>query len=199
MNPFDFFERKACLTVEPSEWEIGIREIERVGILDCDKRQALPEIGPHQSFNRTTRQMLSEFNDFPSSTLLVLEDDVVFRDLSHLETALSELPDDWDIVYLGANLLNGTPERYSEHLFRVTSAWTTHAMGYNKKCIPFLLENQPGFSEEMFDNWLGKQLKNLKAYVVAPMVAWQRPHYSGIWGKMVDYTDIFQASEEKLK
>lgn len=196
---WSFFGMKACLTVESSEWEIGIKEIERVGISDCVKRQAMSDIGPHQSFNRTTRMMLFDFNESPHQTLLVLEDDVIFKDLSLLATALSELPDDWDIVYLGANLLNGTPERYSEHLFRVTSAWTTHAMGYNKRCIPFLLENQPGFSEEMFDCWLGEQLVNMKAYVVVPMVAWQRPHYSGIWGRSVDYTEIFAASEEKLR
>jgi hypothetical protein len=181
------------------EWEQGRQEIERVGIFDCIKFQALPDIGPHQSFNRSTRQILSDFNDSSHETLLFLEDDVQFRDLSHLEEALSELPPDWDIVYLGANLLNGEPERYSDHLFRVKSAWTTHAIGYNKKVIPFLLENQKGFSEEMYDQTLSNLLPSLNAFVVAPMVAYQRPHHSAIWDRYDDYTPIFEASDGLLK
>jgi hypothetical protein len=130
----------------------------------------------------------------------------VFRDLSHLEQALGELPDDWNIVYLGANLVcwnNGEPEpeRHSEHLWRVKAAWTTHAIGYNRKCVYELLAKQPPFSEIMFDNWLSTRLPELQAYCVAPMVAWQRPRVSSIWqrGYVDDYTEIFQESEARLR
>lgn len=133
-----------------------------------------------------------------SETLLFLEDDVVFRDLAHLENALSELPSDWDVVYLGANLLNGQPERYSDHLFRVKSAWTTHAIGYNKKVIPFLLDNQPPVGAEMFDNALSRWLPDLQAFVVAPMVAYQRFHKSSIWGTTEDYEPHFVNSDLRL-
>jgi hypothetical protein len=68
----------------------------------------------------------------------------------------------------------------------------------NKKCIPFILENQPGFSEQMFDNWLSANLNRLNAYVINPMVAWQRPRHSKIWGHMVDYDEHFIASQNKL-
>lgn len=201
MNPFALFQRKTCLTCNPAEWEIGHAELLRVGLDGVIKFDAIPDIGPHQSFNKSTRQILSDFNESSDETLLFLEDDVTFRNLDHLEQSLSELPADWDIVYLGANLLNGEPERYSEHLFRVKSAWTTHAIGYNKRVISFLLESQPGLSEMMFDNYLGGVLPALNAFVVAPMVAYQRPRLSSLWIKdEVDgYTDIFVASDERLK
>lgn len=207
MNLFSFFQLKTCLTLTHLEWELGHREIERVGIFDCIKFQALPDIGPHQSFNRSTRQILADFNNSVYETLLFLEDDVQFRDLGHLGQALSELPNDWDIVYLGANLLcwncegDPQPERYSEHLFRVRQAWTTHAIGYNKKVVPWLLEYQPGFSDQMFDQFLSESLLGLNAYVVAPMVAYQRPHVSSIWNKpeIDDYTPIFEASDARLR
>jgi hypothetical protein len=64
--------------------------------------------------------------------------------------------------------------------------------------VPFILEHQPGFSEQMIDNWLSAQLPRLNAYVVAPMVAYQRARHSAIWGRYDDYTPIFKQSEAKL-
>jgi len=203
MNPFEFFERRVCLTLGP-DWPIACEEFERVGLENVWRFDALPDIGPHQSFNKSTRQILTNFLISGAKTLLFLEDDVVFKDLSHLEVALSELPSDWDIIYLGANLVcwnNGEPqpERHSEHLFRVKAAWTTHAIGYNKRVISFLLANQPDISAIMFDNWLSSQLPTLNAFCVAPMVAYQRAHHSMIWDRYDDYTPIFEASEERLR
>lgn len=203
---WSFFERRVCLTTIPEEWTRGLIEFNRVG-LEVEKFQSIADIGPHQSFSHSVRRILIDFLYSGARTLLHVEDDCTFRDLSYLPTALAQLPDDWDIVYLGANLIlwgDGTvapPERYSDHLFRVYGAWTTHAIGFNRKVVPFILEHQVGYSEQMIDNWLSQQLPGLKAYVVAPMVAYQRPRISSIWGKgtVDDYTPIFEASDARLR
>lgn len=200
-----FFHRRVCLTTLAEEWVIGSLEFARVN-LEVERFQSIPDIGPHQSFSKSEREILCQFwLEEKPQTLLHLEDDCIFRDLAHLEPALYELPTDWDVVYLGANLIcDGNvpqPERYSEHLFRVKGAWTTHAVGYSRKAARFLLERQPGFSECMFDNWLSTQLAELNAYCIAPMVAYQRPRVSSIWQKdtIDDYTPIFEASEVRLR
>lgn len=200
---WDFFERRVCLTTYPDEWAKAEREFERVG-LEVQRFQSIPDIGPHQSFSHSVRQILIDFNESDAQTLLHLEDDVEFRELEHLNPALEELPDDWDIVYLGANLIlwehekPQPPERYSSRLFRVFGAWATHAVGFNKRVVPFLLDNQPGFSERMFDNWMSTRLPELNAYVISPMVAYQRPRHSAIWGRYDDYRPIFEASDALL-
>lgn len=202
---WSFFNRKICLTANPEEWSKAQVEFNRVG-LEVEKFEAVKEIGPHQSFSHSERNILLDFYHSPAETLLHLEDDVVFRDLSHLPKAIDELPEDWDILYLGANLLlwnNGEearPERYSEHLFRVRNAWTTHGIAYNKKCVRTILERQPMFSVQMYDQFLSNQLSDLTAYIVAPMIAYQRPHRSSIWNQKIidDYTDIFEASDRRL-
>lgn len=209
MNPFDFFQRKVCLTLGP-DWPLACAELERVGLTGVWRFDALPIdtdriLGPHQSFSASVRQILDNFITSGSQTLLHLEDDVVFQRLDHLTTALSELPADWDVVYLGANLLcwghvtDPQPERFSPHLFRVRQAWCTHAVGFNRKVVPFILENQPDFSAQMIDNWLSAQLPRLNAYCVSPMVAYQRPRHSAIWGRYDDYTPIFKASEGMMR
>lgn len=208
---WDIFDRKVCLTSDDVQWCMAQEEFARAGLDGYIKFDALgidndEILGPHQSFSGSVRQILRDFLASDAKTLLFLEEDCIFRDLSHVEQAISELPDAWDVLYFGANLLlwnvdPPAPERYSEHLFRVKAAWTTHCVGFNKKCVSYLLDNQPGLSEVMFDNYLSDQLPNLNAYVVAPMVAYQRPRISTIWQKGVidDYTAIFDASQEKLK
>lgn len=200
---WQFFQRRVCLTNDPAEWQIALSEFNRVG-LEVEKFQAVKEIGPHQSFSHSERNILLDFLHSDAETLLHLEDDCVFRDLGHLPRAIDELPEDWDMLYLGANLIlwnNGEPDpgRYSEHLFRLKCAWTTHAIAYNKQCVKTILEKQPGFSEQMFDNYLSERLPELNAFIAAPMVAYQRPRFSSIWKRVDDYTPIFEASEERLK
>lgn len=200
---WSFFQHRVCLTNDPAEWAIAQQEFARVG-LEVEKYQAVKEIGPHQSFSHSERNILLEFLHSDADTLLHLEDDVTFRDLGHLEQALSELPEDWDIVYLGANLVlwnNGEPwpERYSEHLFRVKCAWTTHAIAYNKKCVRRILEGQPSFDTAMWDNYLSTRLPELNAFCVAPMVAYQRPRFSSIWQRFDNYDPIFEASDARLR
>lgn len=202
---WSFFQRIVCLTADPSEYALAQAEFARVG-LTPQPYHAVKEIGPHQSFSHSERNILLDFLFSDDNRLLHLEDDVAFCDLDHLSQAISELPTDWDILYLGANLVcwnNGepAPERYSPHLFRVRAAWTTHAIAYHKRCVRRILERQPEFSAQMFDNALSDLLPELNAYCVAPMVAWQRPRVSSIWqrGVVDDYTAIFEASEERLK
>jgi hypothetical protein len=195
---FEFFDRKVCLTADPAEWQKAEGVFTGVGLTDVQKFEAIPDIGPHQSFNRSTRQILIEFFESSNERLLFLEDDCVFNHHDHLEQALKELPADWDIIYFGCNIQDEKPVKATDRLYRIQGAFTTHCIGYNKKCIPFILENQPGFSEQMFDNWLSANLCRLNAYVINPMIAWQRPRHSKIWGKAVDYTEHFKTSQKKL-
>jgi hypothetical protein len=200
---WDFFDRRVCLSHDDNEWAIGKMEFERVE-LEVERFIALPDIGPHQSFSKSEREILCQFWQSDAGTLLHVEDDCIFRELAHLPQALRALPKDWDIVYLGANLIcwnNGEPkpEKVTSNLFRVRAAWTTHCVGYSRKGARYLLERQPGFNEIMFDNWMSTQLENLKAYIVAPMIAYQRPRHSSIWDRYDDYTHLFEASEERLK
>jgi hypothetical protein len=200
---WDFFSKRVCLTTYEDEWRKGKIHFDGVG-LTVERFNSLPDIGPHQSFSKSEREVLLAFWQSEAPTLLHVEDDCEFRNLDHLEQALSELPEDWDIVYLGANLIcwnNGEPwpERHSEHLFRIRAAWTTHAIGYSRKCVETIIAKQPGFSEQMFDQYLSGRLPEFKAYCVAPMVAYQRARYSSIWNKFDDYTPIFQESEERMR
>lgn len=200
---WSFFQRIVCLTNDAHEYSLAQAEFDRVG-LSVRKYQAIKEIGPHQSFSHSERNILLDFLFSDDNTLLHLEDDVVFRDLGYLPQALSELPNDWDVLYLGANLIcwnkdEPWPIYYTPNLFKPLCAWTTHAIAYHKRCVRRILEGQPSFDAMMWDNYLSTRLPELNAFVVAPMVAYQRPRISSIWDRETDYNDVFVQSDARLK
>jgi len=196
MNAFDFFPLKICLTTGGQEWQKAQVEFKIWGIY-AEQFNAVPAIGPHQSFNLGVKAILQKFFDSGAHSLLFLEDDVHFVNMDHLWPALTELPEDWDVFYLGCNI-RGDVTRVSSHLWKVTDAWTTHAVAYTRPIVKWILENYPNESEVMYDNWLGANLHRFNAYVCKPMCAVQRSRVSGIWGCYTDYSQVFKESEGKL-
>jgi len=191
---------KVCLTLNRTDQ--AKKEFKRVGLNDVEMFKALPSIGPHQSFNLSTKSILQAFADSTANTLLFMEDDVQFLDLRPLADLLDDLklnPVPFDIIYLGCNVQDNKPQMIRRNLYRIRNAWTTHAVVYTKRAAQVLLSNFPNESEVMYDNYLGNMLGVLRAFVIKPMVAVQRPGYSDIWKANVDYRNIFQESENKLK
>jgi len=144
--------------------------------------------------------MLKTFLATDEKTLLTFEDDVIFRPMDHLDKALAQLPEDWDIIYLGANITSMVfgidqfpPVRYSDYLYRVRKAWTTHAVAYSRKVVDVIVRHYPVHSFEMYDNWLNSEiLPNYKCFLVNPMICYQRPGISDLWGGSTDYTGAFE-------
>lgn len=196
-NPFDFFPLKVCLTTGGREWSLAQQELRRVGGF-AERLDAVPAIGPHQSFNLGVKKALQEFLKSGQHSMLFLEDDVQFQNLEQLWPALTELPDNWDVFYLGCNI-QGETQKVSQRIYRVTNAWTTHAVAYTRPIVEYLLKHYPDESSVMYDNWLGSLLPNWNAYVCKPFCAVQRPRYSGIWNTQADYTSAFRESELKLQ
>jgi hypothetical protein len=197
MHNWQFFDRITCLTLGGDEWTQAQAEFNAVSI-PVKPFHALKAIGPHESFNLSTYAILKEFYDSKDQTLLFLEDDCDFRNLHLLPQVLKELPKDFDIFYLGGNLQDERPQRVGKYIFKVTGCWTTHAVVYRKSIVKYILDHHPGESDLMYDTWLSTQLHLFKAYMVAPMLAYQRPRVSSIWGGVQNYHSIFESSENRL-
>lgn len=129
-----------------------------------------------------------------------MEDDVIFKDLAPLDAAIAELPENWDVLYLGANITDGVfgikenpPVRYSAHLWRLRRAWTSHAIAYTREAAERICRVYDPWVNGMYDEFLSStMLPKLEAFIVSPMVAWQRPGKSDLWGGNADYTGAFE-------
>jgi GR25 family glycosyltransferase involved in LPS biosynthesis len=175
-------------------------EFSRVGLNDVQQFFSIPAAQPNQSFCLSQYAMLKSFLGTDERTLLALEDDAVFQNWDHLPDAIAELPEDWDVLYLGANITDMVfgikefpPLKYSRYLYRVRKAWTTHAVAYSRRIVETIVRSYPVHEFNMFDNWLNESiLPHHKCFLVNPMICWQRPGKSDLWGTETDYTGAFQ-------
>jgi glycosyl transferase family 25 len=120
---------------------------------------------------------------------LLAEDDIKFiGSIEQLQTAIDQLPPDWDMLYLGATLQNKL-ERYSDNLFRVKDAYTTHAIIYNsQRVIDFIVSEH---NTRKVDVFLADVVQHkFNCFLCSPMIATQRAGFSDILGYETDYSGI---------
>jgi hypothetical protein len=134
--------------------------------------------------------------------LLVCETDVTFLYQSRyvFDNAYAQLPDDWDLLYLGGNI-HEPAERYSLNLFKVNrGVHCNHAILYSEKGRNKIFETYNWLTDEItpFDQWLyhvGQRILN--CYVCSPMIAFQRASWSDAGKCFVDYFVEMRSNEIK--
>lgn len=134
-------------------------------------------------------------------SVLILEDDAVFRDdtADLMEEMASDLISQaWDIFYMGINLIH-SGARITEHLGRVRYGFHAHAYAVNKHAIPRLLtciEQMLANPVQPFDGFQDDTL--MKLYAI-PILAIQEPNYSRTLGRYFDrlpqYFSVFDGDE----
>jgi len=205
MNGFSFFDNVYYINLAArTDRNLQIRyELDRLEV-KANRIDAITGENKHLAFNASQFKALSGAG---GDSILILEDDCVFRsgvsDCHDIITsATGELSEDWDILFLGANIMGSdvmkweAPLNYSTHLKILVNCWTTHAVAYSRKCIDWIVKNW-NFSEfPIYDEWLRVNvLPYKKCFIVNPMVADQRPGFSDIWQTQVDYGFFKQGNE----
>ena len=108
-------------------------------------------------------------NEFPFA---VFEDDCkMLQPWTEVEKSMAQLPEGWDILYLGATL-NKPLDRFSPNLFRLTDAWATHAMIYSsRKVVDFILANHNTRKVDVF--YREEVQKKFNCFITYPLCATQ--------------------------
>lgn len=196
-----FFDRICCINLDKraDRWSKCTVEFGRVG-LEVERFSAFDGDNHHLAFNKSQHSVLKMLVEQKAERMLVLEDDAVFKNTDHLTAAFNELPEDWDVLYLGANVNGTNLERYSDHLFKIKNSFTTHAVAYSFKMAEWIVKNFNPDQFPIYDEWLRVNVQEqFKCFIVSPMVAWQRPDVSDIWGHYADYTRCFIDGDKLLK
>lgn len=150
--------------------------------------------------------------------VLILEDDFMFLEEkinNHLMINYMDIPKDFDILFLGYNLNYGY--RYDINLMKVIGFTGAHSYILNKRTYEIILSSEKIFYKtdisktfpvigletkynlnvKAYDLFLSKMIcqNRMKSYGIYPMISYQRPGYSDIEEKMVDYNKtIFEPS-----
>lgn len=173
-------------------WNEALKECEKIGVIP-ERFEAIehenPVIGCALSHFK-----IMETHAYFKEPILVLEDDIKFINNAKeiLDKYLKEIPADYDLAYLGGNLT--TPAiRLSEHVAKINHIQSTHA---------YIVAPRFTSTIEIYQNYLGKPMDLIYAeniipyhncYITIPMIAVQRPSYSDIENKYVDYTQWMES------
>lgn len=216
-NPFKFFDKIFCINLDsrPDRWAKCQEKFKKLGILDKVERfSAFKLEHPDPAYKKILGQsgctlshlsILKKALDNNYSNYLVLEDDFEINEteinsLSILDNSLSELPPDWDILYLGGNLTdvyeNVPLEKYSTFLYQVKACHTTHAMAISKSGMQKIAQ-KIGHVESIvewvikkgtIDVFLSKEiLSSNNCFIINPLLILQQEDFSDIEQSVYNY------------
>lgn len=121
-------------------------------------------------------------------SIVILEDDAMFIENfnDYFEIIYPQVPEDWDILYLGANHQK-PPTLVAENVGKCIETWTTHAIVFKQSSYQIILEELYRL-EHPIDVAFSKLFDRVNAYSILPSIVFQRPSYSNIENKFTDYT-----------
>lgn len=212
-NPFDFFDHIYCIHIPNPKRRLLIEEeFKRVGInervqyvhaspppagftMSNMRRAPRGEFGVNLSQIKAIVCAISDGAKRP----LFFEDDVIFHKNTHnlLKTSLQNLPDDWDILYMGGHptgpIFNPQATKFSDTLAKVGKFSFADSYAFNEgRAIQFFDTwcNEITRAEAMYDFILGRFAKKHNAFCTYPLLCNQRPDISQISGKHDDKSSI---------
>lgn len=143
--------------------------------------------------------------------VLILEDDVIFND-----KLPSKIPNNFDIFYLGYNATSGY--RYKSSLLKFNGVFCAHSYIVHSNIYDLIIndlssnwwdkikinelnnyEKQFNWNLHAIDQYYSKVLsKRNKLFGIYPMIAYQRPSFSTIENKNVDYTNVMKSNMDYI-
>ncbi len=142
-----------------------------------DFDRAGDKIGPKHVAATLTHYLLWKVMQYqPDDSFIALEFDVRFVDdwQDKFHQAMSVLPDDWDIVYLGSCCCKGrNTSLIGNNLYVVEYPLCGHACLYRKKCLETLLDIHQRISMPLDIAMLNWSLPKLKVYTILPPICVQ--------------------------
>jgi hypothetical protein len=225
MNPFKTFDRVYCLNLEDrlDRWNICLEYFNKYNIDNYHRflgKRVKPEDVSSVSQKRLGQlgcmlsfcEMIDDAIKKDYDSVVFLEDDFEFIEPlvfnEKIKLSLQELPIDWDIYYLGANVIgdffSNPLEEFSDNLFKLNSAFTTHSFCLSRKGlreIKISLRIDPyNFGQDFFvemskyeaiDVFLAKNFQHShKSFISNELLSLQRPDFSSIENCFYDFREL---------
>jgi len=204
----EYFSHIAIVNLRKREdrRELATKTLDDIGInyevWEATENEQYPCRGLVDSIQRYFRKVLSEGGDkclvFEDDIINLLQGETVPRET--IENCIQQLPQDWDLFYLGCNPVFGFEKFYSANLLPLRIAYATHAVAYSKRAMEFIISRN---IEEPIDNFIVREFQpTAKCYASYPMIFSQRPNFSNIGNAFTDWRPFleirFNAEVEKL-
>ncbi len=181
-------EKIYCINLDerPDRWKRVQKEFKKIAV-KVDRFPAIRKLPGYIGCKESHLEVLRLCKGY--KYFMILEDDVFFLPgaKQNLELAMSQLPENWDMLYLGCNPQEKL-EKFSSNLYRVNNSWTTHAMIFNNQnnIVETILANES--LEKKIDVLYADYIQPVfDCFVAFPIVATQYNSVSNIVKGEVDY------------
>lgn len=198
MSIWDFFDVIICnnLDSRTDRWEECLKEFESIGLMGkVIRHSAIVHENPCVGNGSSHSAMMQYAKDTACRNILIFEDDVNFfsNAVKNLAKSIKDLPDDWDMFYLGANLDVFPAYKVTDHIAKLTGAFATHAYAVRSTLYDRLIPIGPDESIEHNDVYYATHIHpNYNCYLATPLVAGQRDSFSDIQHKIMSSNAMFQ-------
>lgn len=193
----DYFKNIALINLRKREdrKELSTKILDDFGVKyevwEATDNTEKPILGLVDSMQRYFKKVLSEGGE----RCLVFEDDIlplvdekVFNET--VNKCIKQLPDDWDLFYLGGNVASGFQKFYSENLLPCRIIFATHATAYSKKAMEFIVSKS---INEPIDNFIVREFQaGKKVFISYPLLFTQKADYSDIGKAWTDWSRFIE-------
>ena len=203
MNPFRFFDLICCINLNsrPDRWEKAWKEFQGMGIeYEVVRIEGIKHVNPALGCHLSHARCIQKAIDINAKNILIFEDDIEFftNAYENLIQSLVELPLDWDMFYLGANLDAYPARQISDHIISITGAFSTHAYSFTNKLFNLLKEINEDFSIAHNDVYYANNIHSqYNSYLAYPLIAGQREDFSDVQRTVMKSNPIFLERVEK--
>ena len=190
----DIFDRIVVINLDsrPDRMESFDTQAKKYGI-EYQRFSAVPadppKLPPTWACKESHKSVIKQAVEDNVKRLFVFEDDALFVEDFNTKLAdlYKELPEDWDMFYLGAWHLEY--EKYKEGLVKMKDSYSAHAYGINEHYLDdaFAVVYKP----KPIDIALASKHPFIKAYCAKPALVGQIPGYSDIEKEYRDVTDKY--------
>ena len=197
MSPWKFFDFIYCINLDSRKdrWKESIEEFSKVGVLDKVVRiPGVPHTHGFYGCRLAHANCIKDAIQNKVNNILIFEDDVEFfpNAYENLIQAIIELPEDWDMFYLGANLDTFPAYQISDHIIKLTGAFSTHAYAIKATLFDTLLQMNLNPDTGTIDiSYAHNVHPDYNCYLAFPLIAGQRKSYSDIQKSVLDYNSMF--------
>lgn len=201
-----YFDKIYCVNLDtrPDRLEKVQKEFTRVGFDDISRYSAINgkhvkhssnllngEIGILQTHINIINNSIKE--NFKN--VLIMEDDVCFTDeINKIEEYLKMVPEDWDMIYFGANHISGKAlVKINDKIVRLNHSFGLQCVAIKNTLFNKIIEETPKF-EKQIDVYYAEWQNDINAYCFHPNIALQEIGFSDIQNKITNYDVFFKNS-----
>jgi GR25 family glycosyltransferase involved in LPS biosynthesis len=210
----DLFDYSYCINLDrrTDRWEECQQEFSKWNLSNVHRISAIdknnipkdfPDVyknAPYRNFGNiglilTNIQILKHAQKQNLPQILIMEDDVYFTpEINNIESLISYVPQDWDMLYIGGNHNyhnkghRAQPIPVNEKVLKLQHTFTTHCVGIKSHMYDVLLDHLSTLANPIDVIYVNIQ-KTYNVYGIHPSVAKQRAGFSDIENQIRNYNN----------